>query len=146
MSVPAPDLKRLQSWLAAEPEITAAWLFGSRARGDARPDSDVDVAVLPVAGGNPGTLEQRLTWKIGAARALGLPQDAVDLILLEQSSPLLVHAVLREGRLLVDRHPEVRVAFEEKALRKFVVAARLRDEAMAARAERFIGNGHDDAR
>ena len=32
--------------LRAEPTVRLAYLFGSRARGAARPDSDVDVAVL----------------------------------------------------------------------------------------------------
>ncbi|MBW3534989.1 MAG: nucleotidyltransferase domain-containing protein, partial [Gemmatimonadetes bacterium] len=27
-------------------EVRAVWLYGSRARGDARPDSDVDVLVV----------------------------------------------------------------------------------------------------
>lgn len=146
MDVPAPDMRRLAIWLAAQPEIIAAWLFGSRARGDARADSDVDVAVLTVVGGNPGSLRRRLEWKIEAARAMGQPQEAVDLILLEEASPLLVHAVLRGGRLLVDSRPGDRIAFEEAALHRFVVAARLRDEAMAARAERLAGSGRDDAR
>jgi predicted nucleotidyltransferase len=32
-------------WAATQPLIVRAWLFGSRVRGTARPDSDIDVAV-----------------------------------------------------------------------------------------------------
>jgi len=145
MDVPAAEMKLLTGWLAAQPGIMAAWLFGSRARGDARPASDVDIAVLSTDGGTPGGLRQRLEWKLGAARALGRPPESVDLILMEEASPLLVHAVLREGRLLVDLRPVARITFEEAALHRFVIAARLRDEAMSARANRLLGRERDDA-
>ena len=35
----------LAEWAASRPEVLALFVFGSRARGDARPDSDLDVAV-----------------------------------------------------------------------------------------------------
>lgn len=47
---PAPvDLELLRgiiaTWAASHPAIRAVWLIGSRAKGTARPDSDVDLAV-----------------------------------------------------------------------------------------------------
>jgi predicted nucleotidyltransferase len=39
-------LQNLTSWAAALPEIRAVALVGSRARGTARPDSDLDVVIL----------------------------------------------------------------------------------------------------
>ena len=48
-TAPAPALPeavcRLVSRLGAEPSVHRVILFGSRARGDARPRSDVDLAV-----------------------------------------------------------------------------------------------------
>ena len=45
-----PDLLRLANiladWLEPAPNVPAVYLFGSRVRGDHRPDSDVDVRVL----------------------------------------------------------------------------------------------------
>jgi predicted nucleotidyltransferase len=35
----------LQAWAEDEPLVEAVYLFGSRIRGDARPESDLDVAV-----------------------------------------------------------------------------------------------------
>ena len=35
---------RLRSYLSAQP-VRKAWLFGSESRGEARPDSDVDILV-----------------------------------------------------------------------------------------------------
>lgn len=52
----APDIERIarqfvQS-LSAQYEVTGAYVFGSRARGDAQPESDSDIAIL--LRGNPG--------------------------------------------------------------------------------------------
>ncbi|WP_374558462.1 nucleotidyltransferase family protein [Thermomonas sp.] len=35
----------LRTWAAAKPLVNRVWIFGSRARGEERPDSDLDVAV-----------------------------------------------------------------------------------------------------
>lgn len=67
--------------------IRLAVLFGSRARGDARPGSDVDVAVL-----GDGIDSLRLAAEL--SRELGLDVDVVDLA--DPSIPL-VRAVLRDG-------------------------------------------------
>lgn len=48
-------LDSLRAAFAGE-DCVAAWLFGSRARGDASPQSDVDVAVL-FGKPRPATLE-----------------------------------------------------------------------------------------
>ncbi|PKO88949.1 MAG: nucleotidyltransferase [Betaproteobacteria bacterium HGW-Betaproteobacteria-12] len=54
--VVAPDIERVARQfvqrLAAQFEITGAYVFGSRARGDAQPESDTDIAVL--LRGHPG--------------------------------------------------------------------------------------------
>src|ERR1700675_3702293 len=38
-------LRDLRAWAAANGSVRQLWLFGSRARGDAREDSDVDLAL-----------------------------------------------------------------------------------------------------
>lgn len=48
---PSLPLAPLVALFSAEPGVQAVWLFGSRARGDERPDSDVDVAVLAEGAG-----------------------------------------------------------------------------------------------
>lgn len=40
------DLATIREWAARHPEIVAVYLYGSRARGDHRPDSDIDLAIV----------------------------------------------------------------------------------------------------
>lgn len=53
-------LRGLREWAAANGNVWQLWLFGSRARGDARPDSDVDIALalMPSEGDHD--------WALGA--------------------------------------------------------------------------------
>jgi predicted nucleotidyltransferase len=120
METEAPAVK-LREHLAARAEdegIAAAWLFGSVARGTARPDSDVDVGVLyredpprTLAGiGRVFGLEEAL------AEATGLPIQVVNL---NQAPVDLIVRVLRDGKLLVDREPLRRINFEVSSRKEF---------------------------
>jgi predicted nucleotidyltransferase len=131
-----PPLARLVDALRTQPAVVAAWLFGSRARGTARPESDVDLALLVREPSEPG-LRPRLRLQLTCADALGLPAERVDLVLLDHAPALLTHEVLREGRRPLDLDPELRVEFEVQALHRFMEAARLRDDAMRARLRRL---------
>jgi predicted nucleotidyltransferase len=48
VSAEAPEL-RVLARIAPSPEVERVWLFGSRARGDARPRSDIDLAIAAPA-------------------------------------------------------------------------------------------------
>ena len=74
------------------PGILEAWLFGSIARGDPRPGSDVDIAVRGCAPGAFFRLAAELE------RALDAPLDLVDLDLAPESFSAEVRA--RGERLL----------------------------------------------
>ncbi|MFA5608560.1 MAG: nucleotidyltransferase domain-containing protein [Leucobacter sp.] len=55
--------------------VTHAWLFGSRARGDFRPDSDVDILVYRESGFLPGEMAR---LKQDLEQLLGLAVDLND--------------------------------------------------------------------
>lgn len=107
----------LQALLSEEPApLLAAWLFGSRARGEEQPGSDVDVGVLfdrppePRLGNEAHQLEGRLE------AALGLP---VQVVVVSSAPSDLVNRVLREGALLLDRSPVLRVRFEVRSRNEY---------------------------
>lgn len=87
---------RLAAALAPHDEVELALLFGSRARGEARPDSDVDVAVI-------GRGIDTLGLAIELSDAAGSPVEVVDLSA-DPPFPLLL-AVLRDGVKLHEGHP-----------------------------------------
>lgn len=107
---------RLQASLADHPEVAAAWLFGSQARGTARPDSDLDLGLLfredppPTLAGLRFDLRDELTEKLGRQ---------VDLVVLNAAPVDLIHRVLRDGLLLVENDRQRRVHFEVKARREY---------------------------
>lgn len=78
---------RIRQHLAGRSDIRVAVLFGSRARGTARPDSDVDLAV-------EARSVDLLTLGAELGQALDLEVDVVDLA--EASIPLMEH-VVRDG-------------------------------------------------
>ena len=80
-------------------DVAAVWLFGSRAGGRPRADSDADVAVLLREGApTPGLLAQARLADL-LAEALDVPR--VDLLLLDGAPLELQARVVLDGRLLV---------------------------------------------
>jgi predicted nucleotidyltransferase len=70
--------------LKSFPKITSAWIFGSHARGQTRPDSDLDIAILvtdPLSTNELVQLSSKLSWETR--------QDRVDLVVLNEALPIL---------------------------------------------------------
>jgi uncharacterized protein len=106
-------IDRLRRVLATAPsEVVAVYLYGSRARDEARSDSDVDLAFFRTTA-SPLTLRaQPYALASVIERALGLE---VDLVELNRAPPDLVHEVLRDGEVVLDRDPAQRVRMEVRA-------------------------------
>lgn len=106
----------LRTALAAQDDVVAAYLFGSVARGTARPTSDVDVAVL-LTSEPPRVVEGlRLDLEGRLERAIGRP---VQIVVLNRAPSDLIHRVLRDGVLLLDRDPGARIRFEVAARNRY---------------------------
>lgn len=74
------DLRTIAEWAAGRPEIDEVWLFGSRAKGTSRPDSDFDVGFVlapPLEDGTDWALGNFLPlgggWKADLVSRLGRP-------------------------------------------------------------------------
>src|SRR5690242_13263822 len=85
--------------------IAAAWLFGSVARGTARPGSDVDIGVL-LREDPPRTLDgYRFDLEAELENMLDVP---VQLVVLNRAPVDLTRRVFRDGKLLVNQDPSRR--------------------------------------
>lgn len=110
-------LCRLRKELVAHPAISTAYLFGSVARGVSRTNSDVDLAVL-LADDPPRTLAG-LGVDLKASLATALSRE-VDLVILNRAPADLVHRVLRDGILILERDRGARVRFEVRARNEYL--------------------------
>lgn len=105
-------IERLRPILADQPKIAAAWLFGSAARGELRPDSDVDVGILLRDPRATAVDEYLLLGELTARLETATAPRAVDVVLLEHQGPVFAHEALADGRLILEQDRKRRVDFE----------------------------------
>jgi predicted nucleotidyltransferase len=109
----AAALAAFSRCLQSEPEVAAAWLFGSRASGRARSDSDVDVAILLATKNDAAARCER---QAGLETQLSALADCpVRVLVLNSARPTLQHEVFSTGRLFHVRDHEARFEFEVRA-------------------------------
>jgi len=126
-------LHRLAAALDRRPEVLEAYLFGSIARGESRPHSDIDVALyldpssfedgepggdVPDRGGKLPSLAARAA-EIGADLGAAVGSNAIDIVALNAASPLLYHRVLRDGIRLISRDLEATTRRAGQALSRY---------------------------
>jgi predicted nucleotidyltransferase len=92
-----PLLNTLVGELRTLPNVRLAVLFGSRARGDPHPRSDLDLLVRFAESG------LRARGRLLARLEEALPGEQIQVVELENANPLLLVDVIRDGRVLVDR-------------------------------------------
>ena len=111
-------LARVADALAAREEVLEAYVFGSRARGRARPDSDVDVAVyVDEARARGGAWGYRAELATALMTALGA--DDVDVVVLNRAPILLYHRVLRGGVRVLSRDLQATTTRAGQALSRY---------------------------
>ena len=105
--------RRIASLCEAEPAITAAYFFGSYAKGKGKKSSDVDVALLlnekKISGFSTLYFITILEKQMGCK---------ADVVILNKADEVLKYEVRRQGKLIYERSEEYRKQFEVKG-RKF---------------------------
>jgi predicted nucleotidyltransferase len=114
--------RSVQAQLAAlfeDRKVALAYLFGSQARGDAGPLSDIDIAIY-----FDKTVAREEQFDLRLQVLGGLTDlfrtDDVDVVVLNEAPPLLAHRVLKYGQLLFCVDDRTRVAFETSAVLKYL--------------------------
>ncbi|CUH97865.1 hypothetical protein P22_4013 [Propionispora sp. 2/2-37] len=117
MAILQDILKKLCQYLHSHNKISAAWLFGSVAKGTIRKDSDIDIAILFQH--NLSAAERfdlRLEIMDGAEALTGIRTDVIDM----ESAPLfLQYQVRKTGKLLVEKDRQRRVEFDVRSRREY---------------------------
>jgi predicted nucleotidyltransferase len=98
----APAIQAVLLRLAKDPEVERLTLFGSRARGDARPDSDLDLLVILHGSLTP---EREKQWRRRVREQL-LPLLPVDLDLLLSDAGTAAHWASSRWHVLGHIHRE----------------------------------------
>lgn len=105
----------------AYPFIVAAYQFGSTARGQEGPLSDLDIAILVDDKRAPSALDLlRVELLLAYELQKQLSVSAVDLITLNRQKVPFQHAVLRTGRLIYDADPEYRIRFMQEVIQAYL--------------------------
>lgn len=114
------NLQALPQFLSEQiPDLLATYQFGSQAQGTARPDSDIDLAVLtrnPISG--------ELFFQLAQELAVRLGRD-VDLLDLRSTTTVMRAQIISTGRCLESRDDQARAEFEMYAYSDY---ARLNEE------------------
>lgn len=94
-------------------DLALVMVFGSHARGDARADSDVDLAVL-----TDRELDAALQWQLRDELSTRLGAE-VDLLDLRRADDVISVQVVEHGRVLFERSRADRERFEMLALGRY---------------------------
>lgn len=111
VNLPGSGLESLARVAATHPEVRAVYLFGSQVKGDARPDSDLDLGVLFTT---PQPLAHTLALETEFELAAGRPVDLVDA---GRAAAFLALEIVR-GERIVCRDPLEADVFELYVLRR----------------------------
>jgi predicted nucleotidyltransferase len=126
---------RIERALRSRPEVLEAYLFGSRARQDSQAHSDIDVAVY-LDRSAPSETAYGCRAELASSLMTALASNAVDVVILNEASPLLYHRVLRDGMRLFARDLKAATTREGRAISRFcdyAVQLRKIDAAHSAR-------------
>lgn len=110
MKMAQSEIARSLGFLADEPDLLLAMVFGSMAVGNPRPDSDIDVAVYPK---RKLSSHQRQKLADQIACATGRTVDLVDLT---DAEGALLRQILRKGKIVFSKQPGILGRLSERLL------------------------------
>ena len=117
------------------PSIAALAVFGSRARGTQRPDSDLDVAIIPNV--EDARSRRHLLADTAVALADLAPEGRVDVVLLDEATDVLRQRVFETGRLVLCRDPTAWRELRVRTMREYGDREWVRNLMMEAQKKRL---------
>jgi predicted nucleotidyltransferase len=111
---PATIAAQVATVMARSPDVAAAYVFGSVARGRATPESDLDVGVVYRTRGGDAHERCATALALDLARATGFAE--IDIVDLEAQGPVFAHRVLCDGIRAYEGDRIRRVDFESETI------------------------------
>ena len=111
-------VRRATALLKADSRVEAAYLFGSLATGRETPLSDIDLAVLLTRVDMAELVAIVKALTIALSRKLDSLK--VDLVCLNFADLPIRFSVIKNGTLLFERNPRVRIRFEEQTVKEYI--------------------------
>ena len=108
------EFEQLQAYIANQPDVMIAYLFGSRVEERAAPESDYDIAAVMQAKPVPAR-----RFELASELSRMLNGRPVDLVVLNDAPVELSYAVVASGRCLFERELATRVEFEAEVLSRY---------------------------
>jgi len=115
-------IRKLRELFARNLKVTVAYFFGSQARGEITPLSDIDIAVLVK---EPLSLDEKADL-IGEIIS-SLETDNIDFVMLNDVSSVSLKFEVINGRVLYSADEGKRVDFETKVMGEYLLYAPMID-------------------
>lgn len=117
MKLDQETIDKIKEYYVSKPEVIAVYLYGSFARGEAKADSDIDLAVLVEESDKyKGFAIPQVVFAQDLTEKLGREIEVQDLtsVALE-----FKHRVITEGILIYCNAPEKRIGFEVSTINRY---------------------------
>ncbi|MCS4541645.1 MAG: nucleotidyltransferase domain-containing protein [Euryarchaeota archaeon] len=132
-------MEELKKFFKGRREVIAAYLFGSRAEGFERKESDYDIAILL----DEKALQIDLFgYRLRMMSELSdfLKKD-VELIILNNAPLFLASQIISKGKILHDKDPDKRAFFEMKLMSRFYDYKKIMHQYLENFRERVLEEG-----
>lgn len=114
--------EKIKQCLTGDPGILVAFLYGSQVNGPTDADSDVDIAVLYARNRQPDVNDRlQLTEDL-----VSITKRQVDLLILNEASPIICMQVLRKGKKIFERDHRTYLDFFVKTINEYDDLKRIR--------------------
>ena len=111
------EMEDIIAILDQQPSVLFAYLFGSKAKGNANKRSDWDIAVYFEGPKKKG--EDWPVFNLEAVLSRAVKGEVQVMSLNDSLPPLLAFEIVKDGIILIDRDPDFRLDFENRMLRRY---------------------------
>jgi predicted nucleotidyltransferase len=102
---------------AGDLPISILVLFGSRASGNPRPDSNLDIAILPLA--SDPVSRRDIQSRVAVSLAHLSPGGRVDVVFIDEAPDLLRQRIMETGRVLICRDSALWQEWRVRTMREY---------------------------